>query len=109
MGILAFIGAWFARLIGVGAVRAIIWKGILYTLFVTIFPTVLYNLFSSLLTEFIAIASSYGSTGSSVVVHLTGFAGWFAAHMKIPEVFSMIISALCFRVTISFIPFLRSI
>jgi hypothetical protein len=107
--ILSFLSGWFARLLGAGAIRAVIWKGIIYALFVAILPTVLYNLFSLILQEFLSIASSYGSQGQSIVVTFTGFIGWLAYNLKIPEAFSMLLSALAFRVTISFIPFLNKI
>ena len=107
--ILAWLGAWFARLIGVGAVRAVVWKVIFYALFVTVLPAVLYNLLSSLIGEMMTLAGSYSSSASPLSVSFTGFLGWLAYHFKIPECFAVILSGLTFRVTMSFIPFLNRV
>jgi hypothetical protein len=107
--ILSFFSGWFVRIIGSEAARALIWKAILYTLLVTILPTVLYNFLSGLLTEFLDMATEYGSDGQALNATFTGMMGWLALQLKIPEAFSILISAFTFRITISFIPFLSRI
>lgn len=106
--ILSFLGGWLARLIGSAVVRFIALKVILYALCVTILPIVLYNLFNKIMGEILTVASS-GAGGYELqpfVVQLTGFMGWLAIKLKIPETFSIIISSAIFRMAISFIPFI---
>lgn len=105
--ILAFLSGWAARLLGVGALRFALWKAILWTFVVSVLPTVLYNLLSSLISEYIAMVSNYttGSGQTSYVVTLSGLAAWLAVQLKIPESFSLILSAVVFRIGIRLIPF----
>lgn len=105
-----FLSGWAARWLGVQAVRLVLMKVVLYTLVVTIFPVVLYNLFSSMIGEFYTlygqqVAGSY-ATGTPFVWQLTGCSANMANYLKIPESFSIILSALMFRLAVSMIPFI---
>jgi len=52
-----------------------------------------------------SIDSAYGIT--STVINFTGIAAWLALHLKIVEGFSLIMSAVAFRMAIRMIPFVR--
>ncbi|MCR4288992.1 MAG: hypothetical protein NUV86_01875 [Candidatus Scalindua sp.] len=53
----------------------------------------------------ISIDGAYGI--SSTVISFTGIAAWLAIHLKIVEGFSLIMSAVAFRMAIRMIPFVR--
>ncbi len=105
--ILSFLGGWFARLLGSAVVRAIALRAMLLALFVTVLPRVLYNLLSEVTQEIFDIVSAQVGTShvGAQVLQVAGLAGWFAIQLHIPEAFSLIMTAVAFRVTISFIPY----
>lgn len=106
--IFTFFSGWAARFLGVQALRFALWKGILWALVVSVFPTVLYNTISYLLGQayqmYAAQASSLNG-GQAMVVHLTGCAGNLAIWLQLPAAVSLILSAAMFRMAISMIPF----
>jgi len=104
----AFLGGWVARIIGSAVLRFVAMKAILYLLVTAILPVILYNLFNSILTEIMTVAAAAADSENlePFVIQFTGFAGWLAVKLKVPEAFSVIISSAIFRMAISFIPFI---
>lgn len=106
--ILTFFSGWFARLLGAQAVRYVLWKGILLVLIMSVFPTMLYNLLSGLISEYYALISAQTSNfnaGVPLMLQVTGCAATLATALKIPESVSILISASMFRMSIALIPF----
>jgi hypothetical protein len=105
--LLTFIASAFASLVGQTVVRFAAWKLVIWTIVVVVLPIVLNNFIHSLLSDAISLVNSYSGSSSSMVVQLSGLAGWFATYLRIPEGFSILISAIVFRITIKLIPFIR--
>ncbi|OFW55156.1 MAG: hypothetical protein A2163_09655 [Actinobacteria bacterium RBG_13_35_12] len=107
-GILAFLTGWFARFLGVQALRFVAWKAILWFIVVSVFPVVIYNVVSGLLSEAFNMYADQveGYSETSILINLTGCLGWLAVHLKIPESFALILSAAMFRIAVSMIPFI---
>lgn len=76
----------------------------------TLLPVVLYNLINSILLEYIQYAQGVIPSGdglTSVVVSFTGIAGYMAVQLKLPEAFSLVMSAAALRWSLNCIPFVR--
>jgi|Deesub1362A_J573_1020465.scaffolds.fasta_scaffold04255_4 hypothetical protein len=88
--------------------RFVALKIVLWGLFVTVLPVVLINVFAEILQGLMdVVGASVGSGSEPLLVQFTGFAGWLAYHLRIPEGFSLLFSALAFRFTLRLVPFLR--
>jgi hypothetical protein len=82
-------------------------KIVLYTLFIVILPIVLNNLLVSLYKEIMDLVATQSGNLSGVNATLSGCTGYLAGLLYIPQCFSMIFSALAFRVSLRLIPFIR--
>jgi hypothetical protein len=107
--IISFLTSWFARFVGVQAIRFIALKAILGVLVMTILPTVLYNLLTLLLQEIMSLVSSNVTSAGlqPFTYQMVGIAGWLGGIAQLPQAFSVILSAVAFRLMLSFIPFLN--
>lgn len=106
--VLTWVGSFVADLFTKKAAEALIWRALLYGLFVTILPAVLYKLILTLMGEMFSLYTSQAS-GSGIVgftANFTGLTAWFLSELRFPEAFSILLSAAVFRATISFIPFI---
>jgi len=75
-----------------------------------ILAIVLYNLAVEVIQEIMnfAIAQISGYSSTSVTSPtISGFAGWFLAQIKLPECFSVMVSAISIRFILRKIPFLH--
>jgi hypothetical protein len=79
-----------------------------------VLPILLYNLavkislsFMSVGMEMTQTAMGDISSGNSLVLHLTGMAGWMAQEIYLPQALSVYLTALGAKFIISFIPFAR--
>ena len=109
MGLLVWLGSAFASALGYSAVRFVAWKVVVYTLLVTVVPIIFTNIVYSLIESAISLVGSaqsqYGVSG--YIMQLTGLAAWLAQEMYLVEGFSLIMSAVLFRLAIRMIPFVR--
>lgn len=89
--------------------RVVALKIILYALFTIVLPVILVNVFYEIMDSFLteALNSSSGFIGSSSSFSLTGFIGFFASCLRLPEVFSIIMGALATKVSFRMIPYVR--
>ncbi|RUM32534.1 MAG: hypothetical protein DSY42_00690 [Aquifex sp.] len=88
--------------------RFIALKTLLVTLFIVALPIVLNNFLYELIDLLYTFMSSHiNESGSSFVVRFTGLTAWLLSVLKIPDAFSVIMSAVMVRVTLDHIPFLR--
>ena len=109
MGLLVWLGSAFASALGYSAVRFVAWKLVVYSIVTVVVPIILINVIYSLIEGAMSLATTaqneYGL--SPILVQLTGLGAWFAVYLKIPEGFSLLMSAIMFRVAIRMIPFIR--
>lgn len=110
----AFLSAVLAWLLGVvtrfftfAANHFIATKIIMVFLFVTIIPIVLNNFLYGIMEIMFNVTDSLAGDMPEVDVTLTfsSLAGWLISTCKIPESLSVIMSAVCFRFALSWIPF----
>lgn len=85
-------------------------KAFMGGLFMTVLGVVLYNLLVDTVEEIFnyALTEINGvNAGTISSPTITGFAGWFLAQVKIPEIFSVIVTCVILRWTLTKIPFLK--
>lgn len=109
VGLLSWLAGMLATLIGQSAVRFVAWKVVAYALVVTVLPVVLNNFLYSVIDGAINLVdtTTQGQSFNGQLVELTGLAAWLAQQLRIVEGFSIIMSAVMFRVSIRMIPFFR--
>jgi hypothetical protein len=99
----------FGTMVGYSVVRFTAMKVFIWVLMITVVPIlfsrVIYMLIEGVMGTMNSIDGSYGI--SSTVINYTGIAAWLALHLKIVEGFSLIMSAMAFRMAIRMIPFVR--
>lgn len=97
--------AWLGRLLA-GVFSLKVFAG---GLFMSILAIIGYNLVVEVVSEALTFALSKvsGTSGSVTNPSVTGFAGWFVAQIKIPEVFAVITTFVLLKWTLRKIPFLR--
>jgi hypothetical protein len=103
----------FGSAVGYSVVRFAAWKVLLWTMAITVFPVLImravYMLIEQVQTTLLNTVSdpSISMDPSSLVVSISGIAAWFAIHLKLVEGFSILMSAVAFRMAIRMIPFVR--
>lgn len=115
-GLISAILSWFfsafSRLFIVIQSHFLATKIVLVTIFMILFPIILNNIFYEILEIFINKIQSYAlsvNVDSSLfrVYQFSGLAGYFISVFKIPESFSVVLSAIAVSFTLRSIPFLR--
>ena len=86
------------------AMKVFIWV-ILITVVPVLFSRLIYMLIEGVMSTIDSIDGTYGIT--STIINFTGIAAWLAVHLKLVEGFSLIMSAMAFRMAIRMIPFVR--
>ncbi len=103
--LLSAFGSW----VGYSVVRFTAMKLFIWTIVITVLPVLfsrlIYMLIEGIMGTLNTIDGTYGVDG--YLLNLTGIAAWFAIHLKIVEGFSLIMSAVAFRMAIRMIPFVR--
>ena len=86
-------------------------KSILVFFFITVVPLVLNNFIYDLIEIIMNFATSQTSGVSSLdgAMTFSGFLGWLISTFRLPECLSVLISALCLRLSLSMIPFVRPV
>lgn len=104
--LIAWLGSAIASLLESGVLRFLATKVVLQTLFMVVLPIVLYNLFCAIIDEYMSFVTTHISyDSSSVVVHLTGLAGFLADRLGLVNAVSILMSAVAIRFTFRMIPF----
>jgi len=110
MSVLALIAGWIARWFAIDAMKVVMWRLFFWTLSTLVLSTVIYYAVSHVVMDIVSFAQdrlSQATGGSSLTaVRLVGCAGWLATMLKLPEAFSVILSAIMLRWSISLIPFI---
>jgi hypothetical protein len=103
--LLSAFGSW----VGYSVVRFTAMKLFIWTIVITVLPVLfsrlIYMLIEGIMGTLNTIDGTYGV--DNYLLNLTGIAAWFAIHLKIVEGFSLIMSAVAFRMAIRMIPFVR--
>lgn len=98
--------AWLARLLS-GVFTLKMFMG---GLFMTILAISGYNLVVEIVAEVLEFSLGQMSTiegGTAPTASITGFAGWFLSCLKVPEMFSVIVTFVSMKFILRKIPFLR--
>lgn len=109
--VLSWLFGVFARLFVVISQHFLATKIVLVTFFMIVFPVILNNLVYEILEGVfsvinnIAVSQDIPVIGS--VISFSGLAGWFLSTMKIPESFSVVVSAIATSFVLRSIPFVR--
>ena len=105
----ALFGFLVTKLLTDNLLRFIATKALLVTLFVVVLPIILNNFVYELLSLAMSAVNDFSTYGDlpPLVAQFTGLAGWFLQVLRIPDAFSVVISALSVRVFLDHIPFLR--
>ncbi|MDP3013986.1 MAG: hypothetical protein Q8M92_07080 [Candidatus Subteraquimicrobiales bacterium] len=111
MGIFAFLSGLLTRVFAVRVLEFVAWKALIWGLIVVTFPIILINVWSKIIGYTLdaakGIVESSGGTLSSLAVNFVGLAGWLGNVLMLPEGFSLLVSAVMFRVMLRSIPLLR--
>jgi len=101
------IGAVVAKFLGDTVLRWLAWKVFIITLLTVTLPIVLKNIITWLFDTLMSIAVSHVSTDglTHAAFEFTGFSGYLAYHLMIPESIAVILTGLSIRLVLNFIPF----
>lgn len=107
--ILIWLVSAFGSMVGFSIVRFAAMKIFVWVIVITLVPVLfsrlIYMLIEGVMSAVGNVDGTYGIT--SIVVSFTGIAAWLATHLKLVEGFSLIMSAVTFRMAIRMIPFVR--
>lgn len=99
----------FGTMVGYSVVRFTAMKLFVWVVMITVVPVlfsrVIYMLIEGVMSTMDSIDGTYGIT--STIINFTGIAAWLAVHLQLVEGFSLIMSAVAFRMAIRMIPFVR--
>ena len=99
----------FGSAVGYSVVRFTAMKIFVWTIVITLVPVLfsrlIYMLVEGVMSTLDSVDGAYGIT--STIISFSGLAAWLATHLKIVEGFSLIMSAIAFRMAIRMIPFVR--
>ena len=99
----------FGTMVGYSVIRFTAMKVFIWVILITVVPVLfsrlIYMLIEGVMSTINSIDGTYGIT--STIVNFTGIAAWLAVHLKLVEGFSLIMSAMAFRMAIRMIPFVR--
>lgn len=111
MGAIVSAISWaIAKVFGDNVLRFVAFKAIAVALTVVILPIILNNLVYDIMEIIFGVVSeNFGSMGGigNQVVSITGVGAWLMEKFRIPECFSLIVSALSVRASLNMIPFIR--
>lgn len=99
-----------AKTVSTETLKFLATKALIIAVVGTLLPVVLYNLLNSVILEYITYAQGVIPTGdgmSSALISFTGIAGYMAIQLKLPEAFSLVMSAAALRWSLNCIPFVR--
>lgn len=121
LGVFTAIGGWFGTLgtaiVSFFTVELLRWsasKAFWMFILTFVLPILLYNLSVKVTMSFMSTAMTMTeaavgdvNSGQSLILHLTGMAGWIAQEIYLPQAISTYITALSAKFIIGFIPFAK--
>jgi polyferredoxin len=110
--LLTFLLGALDKILNSKVVQFVAWKALIWSIVVVTFPIVLINVWTKIVRlTFESVSSTLGTLPSgsltSFFYTLTGLAAWLGQQLYIVEGFSILISAVMFRVMMRSIPLLR--
>ncbi|MBI5557492.1 MAG: hypothetical protein HY885_07630 [Deltaproteobacteria bacterium] len=105
--ILSMMAGSISRMFGMDLLRWLAWKALIITVITVTLPIVLKNVITWLFETVMSIATSQISTNglTHAAFEFTGFSGYLAYHLMIPESIAIILTGLAIRLVLNFIPF----
>jgi hypothetical protein len=106
-GLWSAFGGLAAKFLTDSLLKWLAWKALIITLITITLPIVLKNLVTWLFDTLMSFAVSHVSTDglSAAAFDFSGFSGYLAFHLMIPESIAVILTALAIRFVLNFIPF----
>ena len=103
VGLVSFLGGIVGKLLTVETGKFLLYRGLILSLVTFVLPTVLYNLFTRIISEMMEYTMNHISSSglSGTMVQLTGIGAWIADNIYLPSAMSIFISALGLRFTLS--------
>lgn len=107
--ILSFLGSSIAAIFTDAVLKWIAFKSIMVFLFLIVVPLLLNNFLYEAIEIMMNFAASQatGATAFSGSMTFSGFMGWLLTCFRIPEVISIMVSALALRSVLLMVPFVR--
>lgn len=104
----SFFGSIAGKFLTDAALKYVAYKALMITLITVTLPAVLKSLLTWLLEGLISIANGVdGIDSMTVATHsFSGFAGYLASHLMLPECISIMLTACAIRFALNFIPFI---
>lgn len=104
-GVIAIISGAVARILAIETLKFIATRALIIGAFTLILPVVLYNVFTTIMQETMNLVSTEIQTSgvTGAMVQLTGMAGWIGTQINLAGCFSIFLSAVALRFTLSFI------
>lgn len=111
MPLIALIGSFFAKFFADKVVGWVATKALLVFLFLTVVPLLLNNFLFDIIELMMTFASGQaaGASGFNGAMSFTGFCAWLVECFRISEAIAVLVSALCLRIVLSMIPFVRMV
>lgn len=105
-GLFTFLGGLLARFFSDSLVKWLAFKGLAIALVTITLPIVLKNVITWLFEVLHSVAGSAlsGNSMSSVMLEFSGFAGYLASHLLLPDCLAVILTAVSIRLILNFIP-----
>lgn len=106
-GLWSAIGTLAAKFLSDSLVKWLAWKAVIISLITVTLPIVLKNIITWLFDTLMSFAVSHVSTDglSAAAFDFSGFSGYLAYHLMIPESIAVILTGLAIRFVLNFIPF----
>jgi hypothetical protein len=107
--LIAFIGSAFAKVFLDKVLGWVALKVLLVLLFTIFVPIILNNFLYDIIKIMMDFATGSAAGATAIDGHLSfsGFAAWLIEVFRIPEAFSLLVSALVLRLVLSMVPFVR--
>lgn len=107
--ILAYLGSGLAATFADSVLKWIAFKAVMVFLFIIVVPLLLNNFLYDVIEIMMNFSNDQSSGANALNGNMTfsGFLAWLLTTVRIPEAFSIMVSALVLRVTLSMIPFVR--
>lgn len=111
--LIAWLLSTFGTLIGYSVLRFAAWKILLWTMAITIFPVLImraiYMLIEAIQQTIINTVAdpAVALDPNALIISMSGLAAWLAIHLRVVDGFSILMSAVIFRLALRMIPFVR--
>lgn len=108
VAVTSFIGRVAGRFLVDSSLKFVAYKSLIVTLFTVTLPATIKALLTWLMEGLLSLAGSVSGMNDfeSVTAQFTGFAGYLAAQLMLPECLGIVLAACAVRLVLNFIPFI---